>query len=65
MMPSSEPPASPRHEAVAELHSASPSVRLPRRPGALRGRIKLSPDFDTLPSDVLAAMEGAVDEGAA
>ncbi len=29
-----------------------------RRPGALRGNIRIAPDFDHLPADVLAAMEG-------
>ena len=27
----------------------------PRRPGALRGRIKIAPDFDELPDDVAEA----------
>lgn len=29
-----------------------------RRPGALRGKIWTAPDFDTLPPDMLSAMEG-------
>ena len=33
-------------------------VRPPPRAGALRGKIRIAPDFDTLPTDVLAAMEG-------
>ena len=28
-----------------------------RKPGILRGKIWMAPDFDTLPPDVLAAME--------
>jgi len=28
-----------------------------RKPGALRGKIKVAEDFDSLPADVLAAME--------
>jgi antitoxin (DNA-binding transcriptional repressor) of toxin-antitoxin stability system len=52
-------------EVIAELHPPSPATRAPRRPGALRGRIALAPDFDALPADLLAAMEGAADEGAA
>jgi antitoxin (DNA-binding transcriptional repressor) of toxin-antitoxin stability system len=42
-------------EVVAELHPPSASRR---RPGTLRGRIRMAPDFDTLPADVLAAMAG-------
>lgn len=30
----------------------------PRQPGALRGQIVMAPDFDELPSDVLAVMVG-------
>lgn len=52
-------------EVVAELHPPSPAVRPRRQPGALRDRIKMSADFDTLPDELLAAMEGAADEGAA
>ncbi|MCK8783623.1 prevent-host-death protein [Roseomonas sp. NAR14] len=44
-------------EVLAELHPPSTPVRPRRRPGALRGRIRLAPDFDALPPDVLAAME--------
>ena len=29
-----------------------------RRPGALRGKIRMAPDFDMLPPDLLATMEG-------
>ncbi|MEO1175127.1 MAG: type II toxin-antitoxin system prevent-host-death family antitoxin [Myxococcota bacterium] len=32
----------------------------PRRPGALRGQIKIAPDFDELPPDI-AALLGAVE----
>lgn len=45
-------------EILAELRPPSPSSRPFRRPGALRGRIKMMDDFDTLPAEVLAAMEG-------
>jgi antitoxin (DNA-binding transcriptional repressor) of toxin-antitoxin stability system len=45
-------------EVLAEIHPPSKAVRPRRQPGALRGRIRMSPDFDTLPPDVLAAMEG-------
>jgi len=46
------------HDAViAEIHPPSPQTRPPRQPGALRGKIRIMDDFDTLPADVLAAME--------
>ncbi|MEH3145159.1 MAG: prevent-host-death protein [Methylobacterium frigidaeris] len=45
-------------EAVALLQPPRSMVRPPRRPGALRGRIRMSPDFDPLPPDLLAAIEG-------
>jgi len=44
------------HKAVAEVRPAQ-SVDVERRPGALRGRIKLSNDFDSLPDTELKAME--------
>jgi antitoxin (DNA-binding transcriptional repressor) of toxin-antitoxin stability system len=47
-----------REEVVAEIHPPSTANRPRRRPGALRGRIRVAADFDTLPADVLAAMEG-------
>jgi antitoxin (DNA-binding transcriptional repressor) of toxin-antitoxin stability system len=45
-------------DVVAEIRPPSISERARRRPGALRGQIVMAPDFDTLPADVLAAMEG-------
>jgi antitoxin (DNA-binding transcriptional repressor) of toxin-antitoxin stability system len=45
-------------QVVAEIHPPSKAERPRRRPGALRGRIRMASDFDTLPPDVLAAMEG-------
>lgn len=47
------------NKAVAEVRPA-PSVELERRPGALRGRIKMADDFDTLPEADLKAMESGV-----
>ena len=44
-------------EVVAEIRPPSATLRTARRPGALRGKIRISPDFDNLPDDVLAAME--------
>ncbi len=47
------------HDAViAEIHPPSPRLRPARQPGALRGQIRMADDFDVLPADVLAAMEG-------
>jgi len=40
---------------IAEIRA--PSAQMPREPGALRGQIRMSHDFDTWPADVLAAME--------
>jgi antitoxin (DNA-binding transcriptional repressor) of toxin-antitoxin stability system len=45
-------------QVLAEVRPPPPTERPLRRPGALRGRIVMAPDFDTLPPDVLAAMEG-------
>ncbi|HJE24126.1 MAG TPA: DUF2281 domain-containing protein [Methylorubrum populi] len=47
-----------RDEVLAELRPPAASIRPERQPGALRGKICMSPDFDTLPLDLLAAMEG-------
>ena len=45
-------------EVLAEVRPP-PRAELPRRrPGALRGTIRMAADFDALPADVLAAMEG-------
>ncbi len=43
---------------IAELRAPPAHLRPPRQPGALRGQIRMAADFDTLPDDVLAAMEG-------
>jgi antitoxin (DNA-binding transcriptional repressor) of toxin-antitoxin stability system len=45
-------------EVVAELRPPPVATRPARQPGALRGRIRMAEDFDTLPPDLLAAMEG-------
>ncbi|SFI17778.1 prevent-host-death protein [Methylobacterium brachiatum] len=47
-----------RGEVLAELRPPADAVRADRTPGALRGRIRMAPDFDTLPPDMLAAMQG-------
>ena len=51
-----------RDQVLAELRPPPPAERPRRKPGALRGRIRMAPDFDTLPLDVLAAMEGREEE---
>ena len=45
-------------QVLAEIRPPSKAEQPPRKPGALRGRIRMAPDFDTLPSDLRAAMEG-------
>ena len=45
-------------EVLAEIRPPAAFQRSPRQPGALRGKIRMAADFDTLPDDVLAAMEG-------
>ena len=44
-------------QVLAEIRPPGRTEQPRRQPGALRGRIKLAPDFDTLPPDVLKAME--------
>ena len=45
-------------ETLAEIRPPSLAARTLRKPGMLRDKIWLADDFDTLPSDVLAAIEG-------
>ena len=47
-----------RDQVLAEVRPPPQSERPRRRPGSLRGSIRMAPDFDTLPPGVLAAMEG-------
>lgn len=47
------------HDQVLAEIGPPPNVEPPsRRPGALRGKIRMAPDFDTFPPDTLEAMEG-------
>jgi prevent-host-death family protein len=46
-----------RDEVVAIIQPPQPLARPRRQPGTLRGKIRMTPDFDTLPADMLAAME--------
>jgi antitoxin (DNA-binding transcriptional repressor) of toxin-antitoxin stability system len=47
-----------RDEAVAMIGPPQSTARPRRQPGTLRGKIHMTPDFDTLPAEILAAMEG-------
>jgi antitoxin (DNA-binding transcriptional repressor) of toxin-antitoxin stability system len=47
-----------RDQVLAEVRPPPQSERPRRRPGSLRGSIRMAPDFDALPPTVLAAMEG-------
>ncbi|PDT07224.1 antitoxin of toxin-antitoxin stability system [Rhizobium sp. M1] len=44
------------HKVVAEIGPPSAGAVM-RKPGALRGKIKVADDFDGLPADVLKSME--------
>ena len=47
------------HDRVVAVIRPPPADQpAPWRPGALRGKIHLTDDFDVLPPDVLAAMHG-------
>jgi len=42
---------------VAEIHPPARKARPQRRLGTLKGRIRMAPDFDALPPDMLDAIE--------
>lgn len=46
-----------RGEVVAVVQPPHPSPPPRRQPGTLRGKIRMTPDFDTLPDDILSIME--------
>lgn len=46
-------------QVLAEVRPPPRTARPCRRPGSLRGKIRMASDFDVLPPDVLAAMEDA------
>ena len=48
-------------QVLAELRPPPLAARTRRQPGLLRGKIRMAPDFDELPPDVLAVMEGEED----
>jgi antitoxin (DNA-binding transcriptional repressor) of toxin-antitoxin stability system len=45
-------------KVIAELRPPPVDQRPPRRLGTLRGKIKMAPDFDETPTDLIDAMEG-------
>jgi hypothetical protein len=47
-----------RDPALAEVGPPPQAQRPPRQPSALRGKIWIASDFDPLPANALAAMEG-------
>lgn len=46
------------NERVAEIRPPSKSASPARRPSALEGKIRMADDFDSLPLEVLDAIEG-------
>lgn len=50
-----------RDQVLAEIRPPPKAEQPRRQPGALRGRIRMAPDFDTLPPEVLTAMENEED----
>lgn len=47
-----------RDEVVAEVHPAAKAATdAPRKAGALKGKIRISPDFDEMPSELIDAFE--------
>ena len=46
-----------RGQVVALVQPPQPPTPPRRQPGALRGKIRMAPDFDTLPDDLLSIME--------
>lgn len=48
-----------RDKQVAEIHPPAEWVQPARRkPGALKGRITIGPDFNSLPEELVEAFEG-------
>ncbi|MCJ2033268.1 type II toxin-antitoxin system Phd/YefM family antitoxin [Methylobacterium sp. J-068] len=45
-----------RDEVIAIVHP--PQSKSRRQPGTLRGQIEMAPDFDVLPPELLASLEG-------
>jgi prevent-host-death family protein len=49
-----------RNRPVARLVPPGPAGRRPL--GLMRGKIRMAPDFDETPADVIEAMEGGVEQ---
>lgn len=47
-----------RGDVLAAVGPPPPEARPRRRPGALRGKIRMAPDFDALSPEILAAVVG-------
>jgi antitoxin (DNA-binding transcriptional repressor) of toxin-antitoxin stability system len=47
-----------RNEVVAEIRPPSRAEHPRRVPGALKGKIRIAPNFDKTPDDLIDAMEG-------
>ena len=47
-----------REAVIAEIRAPATEHRPPRKPGALRGAIVMADDFETLPDELIDAMEG-------
>jgi antitoxin (DNA-binding transcriptional repressor) of toxin-antitoxin stability system len=50
-----------RDQVLAEIRPPARAERPRRLPGALRGKIRMAPDFDALSPEFLAAMESEAD----
>ncbi|CUA84496.1 type II toxin-antitoxin system prevent-host-death family antitoxin [Chelatococcus daeguensis] len=50
-----------RNEIIAEIGPPPGGERPRRMPGMLKGSIRMAPDFNTLPEEILSAMEGDAD----
>jgi prevent-host-death family protein len=50
-------------EPVAQLGPPTPPPMQPRPFGLLRGQIRMAPDFDQTPADLIAEMEGDASPG--
>jgi len=53
-----------RGKVVARLSAPAPDAAEPRPFGLLRGRIRMAPDFDDTPAELIEAMEGGAPDPA-
>lgn len=47
-----------RDQIVAIVQPPRPATPPLRQPGMLRGKLRIGPDFDRLPADILSTLEG-------